>query len=240
MIPKIIHYCWFGKNPLSPLTLRCLASWRRFLPDYEIIEWNEGNFPLNLFLFAKEAFENKKYAFVSDVCRLYALKIMGGIYFDTDVEILKSFDTLLFHTAFSGFETDEYLSTAIIATEKNGVWISQLLDYYHNRHFRNNEGSLETTPNATIITIMMIKEGFLMNDSYQAKEGYVAFYPQSYFSPMSYRTGSLNLTPDSYCIHHFAKSWLPAHKRWKNILKMKAMNLFGHENVQKAIDIIRT
>lgn len=239
MIPKIIHYCWFGGNPLPALAVKCIASWKKFLPEYEIIEWNESNFPIDDFIFAREALQNRKFAFISDVCRLYALDKMGGIYMDTDVEVLKSFDKFLHHAAFSGFENDDYVPTGIMASEKGSTWIKELLAYYHNRPFVNADGTIENTSNTVIITKMMLEKGFVMNNTFQKIDRYVAFYPNDYFCPKSYKTGSIDLTKNSACIHHFAKSWIAPQKRWRNILKMKAMNTFGHKNIQWLIDIIK-
>jgi len=239
MIPKIIHYCWFGGNPLPPLAVKCIASWKKYLPEYEVVEWNESNFPLDQFIFAKQALENRKFAFISDVCRLYALKKTGGVYMDTDVEVLKPLDDFLHLAAFSGFENDDFVPTGIMASEKDGEWVSELLEYYDNKPFVNADGTLETTSNTVIITNMMLKKGFVMNNSYQEIKDYVAFYPNDYFCPKSYKTGNIDLTENSYCIHHFAKSWIPMKKKWRNVLKMKAMNFFGYKNIQKAIDIIK-
>jgi hypothetical protein len=239
MIPKIIHYCWFGQNPLPPLAEKCIASWKEFLPDYEIVEWNEQNFPLDDFIFAKQALENRKFAFVSDVCRLYAMQQMGGIYMDTDVEALKSFDRFLHHAAFSGFENDDFVPTGIMASEKGGKWVNELLAYYDSKPFVNADGSLETTSNTYIITQMMREKGFEMTNKFQEKDGYVAFYPNEYFCPKSYKTGNIDLTENSYCIHHFAKSWIKPQDKWRNILKLKAMRIFGTKNIQRIIDLIK-
>ncbi len=239
MIPKVIHYCWFGGNPLPKLAQICIASWKKYLPEYEIKEWNESNFPVDDYIFAKEALANRKFAHVSDVCRLHALNEEGGIYMDTDVEVLKSLDCFLHHAAFSGFENDDFVPTGIMASEKNGVWIQELLEYYDDKPFVNTDGSLETTSNTFIITKTMIKKGFTMNNKIQEIENYVAFYPNEYFCPKSYKTGNIDLTENSYCIHHFAKSWIPFERKWKNILKMKMMNIFGFKKVQNIIDLIK-
>jgi len=239
MIPKIIHYCWFGRNPLPPLAEKCIASWKKFLPEYEIVEWNEDNFPIDEFRFAQEALDNRKFAFVSDVARLYAMNKMGGIYMDTDVEVLKSLDEFLHHAAFSGFENDDFVPTGIMASEKGSIWVKELLAYYDDKPFVNTDGSLETTSNTVIITKMMKEKGFVMSNIFQEIEGYVAFYPNDYFCPKSYKTGKIELTKNSACIHHFAKSWIPAHKRWRNIAKMKLMNFIGPKNVQAAINIVK-
>lgn len=239
MIPKTIHYCWFGENPLPALAIKCIESWEKHLPDYEIIEWNESNFDLDKFPFAKEALEHKKYAFITDVCRLYVLKEHGGIYMDTDVEVLKPLDIFLEKAAFSGFENDDFVPTGIMASEKDGTWVTELLRYYDKHSFVKEDGSLDMQSNTFIITQIMKEKGFIMNNTFQEIKGYVSFYPNDYFCPKSYKTGSIDLTENSYCIHHFAKSWIPARKRWRNILKMKAMNVFGYENIQKIINIIK-
>jgi hypothetical protein len=239
MIPKIIHYCWFGRNPLPPLAVKCINSWKKYLPEYEIKEWNEDNFNIQEYIFAKEALESKKYAFISDVCRLYALKEFGGIYMDTDVEVLKPLDIFLHHTAFSGFENDNSVPTGMMASIKGGTWVNELLAYYDNRHFLKGDGKVDSVSNTFIITNMMKKKGFIMNNKFQEIQDYVTFYPNDYFCPKSYKTGEINLTSNSYCIHHFAKSWIPAYGRWKNIFKMKMMNIFGYKKIQKIIDLVK-
>lgn len=239
MIPKIIHYCWFGGQPLPKLAEKCLSSWKKFLPDYEIKEWNESNFPLDNYIFAREALENKKFAHVSDVCRLHALKFEGGVYMDTDVEILKTLNSCLHHSAFSGFENDDFVPTGIMASVKGGTWVSDLLAYYQNKSFVNSDGSLETMSNTSIITNLMLAKGFKMNNRFQEVKDYVAFYPNDYFCPKSYKTGRINLTQNSICIHHFAKSWIPFKDKYQNIIKMKLMNLFGYKNIQKMIDTVK-
>lgn len=239
MIPKTIHYCWFGRNPLPKLAQDCLASWKKYLPEYEVVEWNEDNFPLEEFQFAKEALENRKFAFVSDVCRLYALKEFGGIYMDTDVEVLKSLDSFLHHPAFSGFENDDFVPTGIMASEKNGTWATELLKYYNNRSFIKENGEFDTVSNTFIITKIMKDKGFKMNNSFQEIPGYVAFYPNEYFCPKSYKTGKIELTKNSFCIHHFAKSWIPLKKRWRNIIKMKMMNVFGYKKIEYIIGLVK-
>jgi len=239
MIPKIIHYCWFGGKPLPPLAKKCIASWKKYLPDYEIIEWNESNFNTDEYPFAKEALEKKKFAFVSDVCRLVVLKKYGGIYMDTDVEVIKNLDKFLYHNAFSGFENDDFVPTGIMSSEKDGKWINDLLSYYNNKNFLNDDGTLETTSNTYIITKMMIEKGFIMNNTYQIIDNYVAFYPNDFFCPKSYKTGLIELTDNSHTIHHFAKSWIPTNKKWRNIIKMKAMQIFGVNRIQSFIDFFK-
>lgn len=229
MIPKIIHYCWFGGNPLPKLAVKCIESWKKYLPEYEIKEWNESNFPIEEFRFAKEALDEKKYAYVSDVCRLYALKMYGGIYMDTDVEVIKSMDSFLHHSAFSGFENDNFVPTGLMAAEKESKWATEMLDYYNDRSFYLENGMLDTTSNTVIITELMKMKGFEMNNQFQEIENYIAFYPNSYFCPKSYVTGQIELTENTYCIHHFARSGVPKWSRYRNQLKLWMICVLGYE-----------
>ena len=208
MIPKVIHYCWFGRGPKNELTLKCIDSWKKHLPDYEIKEWNEDNFDVSSYQYAKEALENRKFAFVTDVVRLYALYTEGGIYMDTDVEVLKSYDPFLHHTMFSGFETDGYVPTGMMAAEKGSVWAKELLDGYNNRRFVLDDGSFDTTTNTKVITDYMITKGLKLNNTYQDIPGLCTMYPYEYFCPKDHRTGVINCTKKSVCIHHFAGTWL--------------------------------
>ena len=167
MIPKIIHYCWFGRNPLPELAQKCIASWKKYCPDYQIIEWNEDNFDINCNAYVKEAYEAKKWAFVSDVARLYALVEMGGIYMDTDVEVLKPLDSLLKYEAVSGFESETAIPTGLMAACKGQKLFVELLHEYDTIHFKRSDGSLDLTTNVTRITNTCLKYGFKANNSLQ-------------------------------------------------------------------------
>lgn len=220
MIPKILHYCWFGNGEMPELALKCLESWRKYLPDYEIMVWNESNFDVNMYRFASEAYKEKKYAFVADVCRLYALKNMGGIYLDTDVEFLKPLDEkVLQQSAFTGFEDNLLLSSAIMGSEKNGKWINDLLPYYDNRSFYLKDGTHDVNPNTEIITeFMKTRKNVQINNTFQELEGYCTIFPSDYFCPKSWKTLKIKQTPNTYCIHHFAGSWL--HKKQSTLGKL--------------------
>lgn len=223
MIPKVIHYCWFGRNPLPKLAKKCIESWKKYLPDYEIKEWNEDNFDLDLYPYAREAYDNRKFAFVTDVVRLYALYHEGGVYMDTDVEVLKSLDPFLHHTAFSGFEDERNISTGIMASEKGGQWAKENLDYYNNRHFVKEDGSFDLTTNVTTITNYMLPYGLKQNNTYQDFPGLITFYPKDYFCPVEHVGHELKLTGNTVCIHHFAGSWLCG----KHLLKRRVSALLG-------------
>lgn len=135
MIPKIIHYCWFGRGKMPELAEHCLASWRKFLPDYELKLWNEDSFDVNRLRFTRQAYERRKFAFVTDYVRLYALKSFGGIYMDTDVEVLRSLDDLLGLPGFTGFESNCLLPTGLLASRKGAPWLDMLMSYYDGKPF---------------------------------------------------------------------------------------------------------
>lgn len=208
MIPKIIHYCWFGRNPLPPLAMKCIESWKKYCPDYEIKEWNEDNFDLNSYPYVREAYDKRRFAFVTDVVRLYALYHEGGIYMDTDVEVLKPLDTFLSHHAFSGFEDEVHVPTGIMASEKGGKWAKDNLAYYNNRHFLKADGGVDLTTNVETITNYMLPLGLKQNNTFQDFPGLITFYPKDYFCPKSYQDGQIYLTENTHTIHHFAGSWI--------------------------------
>lgn len=211
MIPKIIHYCWFGGKPLPELAVKCIESWRQNLPDYEIVEWSEKNFDIKSApRYVKEAHFARKYAFVSDYVRLYALYKFGGIYFDTDVEVLKPLDSFLHHTAFLGFEDNNCVSTGIIASVKEGAWVKDQKDYYHDkeRSFYFDSYHTDETPNVTVITRYMLNKGMLEENTFQDFPSLVTIYPSDFFCPKSWATGEINITNNTHTIHHFAGSWV--------------------------------
>lgn len=207
MIPKVIHYCWFGGNPLPEDAKKCLASWKKHCPEYEIIEWNESNFDVNSNCYIKEAYEAKKYAFVTDYVRLFVMYEYGGIYMDTDVELVKNLDDFLKNRAFSGFESSNSIPTGIMASEKHFKLFGDLLKYYENKHFLNDDGSYDTTTNTVTITQMCKKYGLVLNNKYQVIDGF-ALYPNDYFCPLENETGVLKKTENTVAIHWFAKTWV--------------------------------
>lgn len=207
MIPKVIHYCWFGRGEMPELAQKCIASWKQFLPEYEIKEWNEDNFDLDAYPYAREAYDNRKFAFVTDVVRLYALYTEGGVYMDTDVEVLKPLDTFLHHVAFSGYETTTMVSTCIIGSEKGGRWAKENLDYYEGKHFVKPDGSFNMVTNVTTITNYMLKHGLRQDNTYQVFPDLMTVYPKVFFSPKSQDDGKIYLTENTVTIHHYAQSW---------------------------------
>lgn len=207
MIPKLIHYCWFGQGEMPEMAVKCIESWKNKLSDYQLKEWNESNFDVNSNIYTKEAYEKRKFAFVADYVRLYALYTEGGIYMDTDVEVIRKMDDLLSHCAFMGFETETLVSTGVMGSEKNGMWAKESLDCYMNRHFILENGSLDLTTNVTVITDYLISKGLKPEDSYQEIPDFITVYPKEYFSPKSFETGKIYCTERTYTIHYFAASW---------------------------------
>lgn len=207
MIPKIIHYCWFGRGPKNALAIKCIESWKKFLPDYEIKEWNEDNFDVNMYTYAKEALENRKFAFVTDVVRLYALFTEGGVYMDTDVEVLKSYNPFLHHHMFSGFENNGFVPTGVMAAEKGSVWAKELLDQYNDRRFVLKDESFDMRTNTDVITDYMKTKGIKLDNTYQDFTGLCTMYPSDYFCPKDHATGKIHCTDNTVCIHHFSGSW---------------------------------
>lgn len=211
MIPKTIHYCWFGRNPKPKQFKKCLKSWHKYCGDYKVIEWNEDNFDIYSNLYVKQAYESKKWAFVTDYVRLYVLYHYGGIYMDTDVEVIKPLDCFLKDKAFSGFEDQHNIPTGIMGSEKGHPAIKKLLDYYDDRSFLIN-GKPDLTTNVVTITNIMKKYGLIQNNQYQVVFD-MALYPNDYFCPQDFATGFLTVTENTYTIHHFAGSWLPDNAR---------------------------
>jgi mannosyltransferase OCH1-like enzyme len=215
-IPRIIHYCWFGGKPLPSLVEKCLESWKKYLPDFIILRWDEDSFDINAHSFTKEAYENKSWAFITDYVRLYVLHQFGGVYLDSDVEIIKPIDKFLIHSAFTSFESPFHVPTGLMASINNHLWIKTLLNYYNNKHFILRDGKLDIKPNTHIITEISTEIFDLqINNSYQILSSDVHIYPSEYFSPKSYVTGEINLTENTYCIHHFSGSWKPKHQKYE-------------------------
>ncbi len=220
MIPKVIHYCWFGRNPLPPLAQRCIESWRKYCPDYEIKEWNEDNFPMDFNDYVREAYEAKKWAFITDVVRLYAMVTEGGIYMDTDVEVIKPLDSLLQYEAVSGFESPTQIPTGLMACRDGFPLFKELLDEYNGIHFRRADGTLDTTTNVKRITATCLKYGLQLNNQLQTVNGFTLL-PKDYLCPKDYATKKVRLTANTLCIHHFDGSWETPKQRYYNSLRGK-------------------
>lgn len=232
MIPKIIHYCWFGGNLLPDAAKKCIESWKKYLPDYEIKEWNESNFDLNCCDYIKEAYEAKKWAFVSDYARFWILYRYGGLYFDTDVEVIKPMDNLIEKGAFMGCEqtVDVVEEDSLSVNPGLGLAVApglglykEILEYYNGIHFSiNADGTYDTVVEYT--TDILKQHGFEGNGQIEEIEG-VFIYPPDYFCPINYRTGKVTITENTYTIHWYSASWQSDYERFKT----KMQHLLGEK-----------
>jgi|GEM_PF-197334 len=205
-IPKIIHYCWLSGSAYPEIVQRCIASWKHYLPDYEIRLWDSARSPLDANDYVRQAYAKKKYAFVSDYIRLYALYHEGGIYFDSDVEALRSFDDLLSEPAFIGFERCGRVGPWLIASEPGNPVIRELLEEYEERSFCDREGKIDQTVNTIPTTKLLIEKGLQPVDTIQHLPG-ITVYPERTFCPKDPWTDEVAITPDTYAIHHFTGTW---------------------------------
>lgn len=235
-IPKIIHYCWFGRNPLPESAQKCIASWQKFFPDYEIKEWNESNFDVNVIAYTAEAYEAKKYAFVSDYARFWILYNYGGLYFDTDVEVIQSMDDIIARGPFMGCEkpfregaTSNLLGVAPglgLGVNPGLGLLREILDEYGHYHFKRADGTLNLTTIVDYTTGVLCKHGLQMSPDIQEVAG-VFIYPADYFSPKNVDTRQLTITDNTRSIHHYDASWASeaSHKSDRRGPKLK--KLFG-------------
>lgn len=239
MIPKVIHYCWFGRGKMPKLAEICIESWRKYLPDYELRLWNEDTFDVNSNLFTKQAYQSRKFAFVTDYVRLHALYHQGGIYMDTDVEVVKNMDYFLQFPAFSGFEDEINIPTGLMASEKGGNWVKFLLTYYDDMPFIKEDGSFHAVTNTYTIGEMTKTLGFIPNNKYQRISDEVHLFPKDYFCPKSQVSGRIESSENTYCIHHFSGSWMPLKAKRLTKTKRALMRIIGVKNVEFLIKTFR-
>lgn len=208
MIPKKIHYCWLGNNPLPPLAEKCIASWKKYCPDYEIILWNEDNYDFTKHPYMKQAFEAKKWGFVPDYARLDIVCTHGGIYLDTDVEIVKNLDELLKNDFYAGFESDEWVNLGLgFGAIPGHPMLLEMMADYDNYSFVNADGSLNQLPSPQIQTKLLKKHGLQKDNSeIQILPGNVTIYPTSCLAPRN-AARIPEALPESYSVHHYMASW---------------------------------
>ncbi|MCD8237553.1 MAG: glycosyl transferase [Prevotellaceae bacterium] len=218
MIPKIIHYCWFGRNPKPKEVLDYIETWKKHNPDYEIKEWNEDNFDIHCCKYVWEAYNVKKFAFVSDYARLYALYTEGGIYLDTDVEVRKSFDVHLGHKTMLGWEAD-YIGTGMLSCAKGQNWTKQMMDSYHRESFIRWSGKLATIPNPYRLCKILNMYGLKMNREEQLLEEDIKILPLEFFCAHLADHTKYYITDNTVCIHHYSSTW--SHKRQTILQKLQ-------------------
>lgn len=233
MLPKIIHYCWFGGNQKPDIVKRCISSWKRFCPDYQIIEWNEENFNIQESPnFVRDAYENKKWAFVSDYARLKIIYENGGIYLDTDVEVVKPLDLIIAQCphGYMGFEQDIQVNTGIgFAAEKGNNIIGEMMAEYQKLQF--NPEILDKIACPIINTRVLTRHGLKTNGKMQQVEE-LMILPIEYLCPESMYTGQINYTENTVSVHHYSASWMPAKERIRMNTIMKIKKILPNRTVE--------
>ena len=213
MIPKKIHYCWFGRGEKSQKAKTCIESWKKYCPDWKILEWNEENFDLSQVpLYVRQAMEEGRWAFVTDYVRLRALTEQGGVYMDTDVELVKPLDPYLHHQAFAGFEHPERVQTGLLACEKDFPLFQEFLAHYDHARFLLPDGTLDTSTNVQVLTDLCLNHGLVCNDRLQTVAG-LTIYPKEVFCPVDFDTKVLSKTRKTVAIHWFSGSWQTEEER---------------------------
>ena len=237
MIPKIIHYCWFGHHPIPEQDRRWMESWKRYCPDYEIIEWNESNYDIHKNRYMEQAYEAKMWAFVPDYARLDILYQYGGIYLDTDVELVKSFYDLLSLEMFCGFENQNAVAFGLgFGARKGNPLIKEMLEMYETMSFLKEGGGLNRTASPYYQTQILIRHGLCCNNELQRLPGCTVF-PSDYFAPMSFETGVCRQTKHTYSIHYYNMSWFTEEEK-KN--QRKRQRLYARYGKRLADRLLRT
>lgn len=243
MIPKIIHWCWLSDDPIPDKLQHYMESWKKFLPDYEFIHWNFDRFPKGKSIWVDQAFEAHKYAFAADYIRLYALYNYGGFYLDMDVEVLKSFDTLLNHHLMLGYDSAGFPEVAAFGAEKENDWIGLCLEEYNQKTFINKDGHFETEPLPAVVKRLTAKSQFSFKNvsnlnEYVEGENEICILPSDFFGPKSYSTGEIHTSKNTFLIHHFAGSWIPKYERLERKLWL-ALGLKPHCLIGKIMKMFK-
>ncbi len=226
---KTIHYFWFGGNPKSKLIEKCIASWHKYFPDFEIKEWNEENFDVRQNKYISQAYDAKKYAFVSDFARFKVLYDEGGLYFDTDVEVVKSFYNMLENEAFAAFETEKYIAPGLViwAKEPGNEIIAEMLADYESSTFINPDGTLNQATVGVRFTSILENYGIKPDNGTVQVCGSFTLYPREFFCPLNDLTGVMNKTENTCAIHWFAKSWLDKKIVYRSKITRVVHRFFG-------------
>ena len=245
MIPKIIHYCWLSGDEFPDLIEKCISTWKQKLPDYEFILWDTNKFSINDNEWVRQAFETKKYAFAADYIRLHAVYKYGGIYLDTDIEVIKSYDSLLHLPYFIGSEGGGIIEAGVFGAEKGSEWLADCLSHYDNRSFIKDDGSFDTLTLPRIMmeniqknhTIIEMIDPVIEKLSYNKSDKEMFMFPQDFFCAKNHGTGVIEKTPRTFSIHHFAMSWLPPKTTLLPNIKRKLISIFGVKFVLGLINL---
>ena len=235
--PKIIHYCWFGNNSKPTSVLKYIENWKSVLPDYEIVEWNESNFDINVCDYTKQAYEQKKFAFVSDYARLFALFHQGGIYLDTDVEICKDPSDFIQDSDITfGMEKFNFVATSTMMTIPKTDFIKNFMQSYHEREFVLSDGSLDLTTNVENLTKRLIDIGLIQENQQQILKSNgdtISVLKQEYLSPYDYVNLIDNRTTNTFTIHHFGNSWGGKKSKFNHFVKKQIVKVFGSNSLPR-------
>lgn len=213
-IPKTIHYCWLGRNPKPKSVLKCIESWKKFCPDYEIIEWNEDNLDISSNLYSRQAYDARAWAFATDYFRLWIVYTYGGIYLDTDVQVIKPLDPLLKNKAFMGFEEEDTINTGLgFGAEAGSAFLAENMKVYESLEYINADGTYNRLP-APLYSTAVAKDYGLTKDTGNIQKVLdLTCYPREYFAPKDYFTGRMHITGNTYTIHHYSSTWFTEEER---------------------------
>lgn len=245
MIPKVIHYCWFGGNPIPESAKKCIDSWKKFLPGYEIKEWNESNYNVHKIPYIHEAYEARKFAFVSDYARYDILYQYGGVYFDTDVEVIASMDDIIEKGPYMGIEVPAKDGMLPMVNPGLGIgapavleFYKKVLDYYSNLHFLNEDGKLNEVTIVTHTSKVLAESGMQPVNDIQQVDG-IWIYPVDYFNPLNDLTGVVEITKNTRSVHWYSKTWLSKSMSMRNKVTRILHRYLGVEFVHKVGSLFR-
>lgn len=234
MIPQTIHYCWFGGNEKPEKAKICIASWKKYCPEYEIIEWNEENFPpQDCPKYVRDAYDAKKYAFVTDFVRLKVLYDRGGFYMDTDVELLKSLDPFLENAGVIGFENDEFVNSGqMLAAETGHPLLREMMACYENIEFWKTDGGMYLLGCPHVNTDVLVRHGLVKNGQLQTVDGFHV-YPADWFNPLDSATGELRKTENTVSIHWYSMSWISPARRIRVKILRRVRRVLQHLRIRR-------
>lgn len=227
MIPRVIHYCWFGGGAFSELEEKCVASWKKYCPDYEIVRWDESNYDVHKCKYMSQAYDAKKWGFVSDYTRLDVVYTYGGIYLDTDVELVKSLDDILNNEFFCGLESETTVNFGLgFGAMAGHKLLAEMMRKYERLSFLRADAMCDLTPSPYYQSLVLRENGFVLDSNGIRRDG-VSIYPRDYFNPKSWQTGEVILTENSYSIHHYTMSWYTEGQKKLRIKTQRIMRRYS-------------